>query len=639
MFYATRIKSVGEGIAVDVQGRTLSFIGYLPVEVGDTVYTDGNIIFGHVPPKGGSNMPDESSGIPVLGEEYLGDNNQKEMRGYFNKRGVYKASRIAGDDWIVNDKKKYFHDTKIQNEKIIDAEVSADGEIYLVTDGLYRTCQSVKYNNHLFRWLHSVVEGVDSTYLHAVHANIIPYVGEEVELGVDDDDINKPISIYKRDKITNEFNLISAFNLKALADIVKEKALDARDDIMAQSNQTGGINYWQQPDPPESFIALTYARPLTFRIDKQGDCDAIIIAGAYGYCFPYFLNDGSALEATFDSETPAFDEYLPACIDALERYIFVEGYYPFLNIDRYPAFTGTKKRNEEYTDEYKNYCEDAIKYYIPRVRFKHYEWQPVLFNSSMMFHVHNEEIVSVIKSFTCGGHDVLRTETWNEQYHSYANYHFTTVFEFDSNTCIFPLGNNFFLKIEGNSIDNYIYDNTGKKVVLIPPFELGALYSFSIIGSAADAYYVSDHIDQKAYEIVSSIGRTEEKISLIWHRFIPSIVPKNYMLYWRGSQPISFYSLYYRKFPNEFLKPENLKPYRFVEDIFDTKTLRDDFNETRDGFFRFNPSFVKLSGSKYLFGLNNEELWLYDGSRWKKISDGLKNFRLQELKDIRRAKK
>ena len=52
MFYATKIKEVAGDKAVDEQGKVLSFIGYLPVEVGDTVFTDGTIIFGNATPKG-----------------------------------------------------------------------------------------------------------------------------------------------------------------------------------------------------------------------------------------------------------------------------------------------------------------------------------------------------------------------------------------------------------------------------------------------------------------------------------------------------------------------------------------------------------------------------------------------------------
>ena len=48
MFYSTKIKSLGAGGAIDVNGRWLRFIGRLPVKEGDTVYTDGNVIFARI---------------------------------------------------------------------------------------------------------------------------------------------------------------------------------------------------------------------------------------------------------------------------------------------------------------------------------------------------------------------------------------------------------------------------------------------------------------------------------------------------------------------------------------------------------------------------------------------------------------
>ena len=122
MFYKTRIKSISNGSAVDVNGRRLTFIGWLPVKAGDTVFTDGKVIFGNAPPKGSPAIFDEPGGIPVLGDN--------ELRGYFNKQGKYKKYSIKGDEWIVNSDKTYKHDNGEEN--IIDAEISDDGKLYTV---------------------------------------------------------------------------------------------------------------------------------------------------------------------------------------------------------------------------------------------------------------------------------------------------------------------------------------------------------------------------------------------------------------------------------------------------------------------------------------------------------------------------
>lgn len=120
MFYKTTIKSVTQSGVIDVQGRSLQFIGYLPVKAGDTVYTDGRFIFGNAPPKGAPAIFDTPSGIPVLSDD---------LRGYFNNRGTFKQYSIAGTKWLVNDDKTFKHD---EGDNIIDAEISEDGELLTV---------------------------------------------------------------------------------------------------------------------------------------------------------------------------------------------------------------------------------------------------------------------------------------------------------------------------------------------------------------------------------------------------------------------------------------------------------------------------------------------------------------------------
>lgn len=117
MFYATKIREVGNGKAVDEQGKVLSFIGYLPVEVGDIVFTDGTVIFGNAKVKGTpATFSQENSGIPVLADQ--------NFRGYFTKDGAYKKYSVAGTNWLVNAKRSYAHD--LGEGIILDAEIARD---------------------------------------------------------------------------------------------------------------------------------------------------------------------------------------------------------------------------------------------------------------------------------------------------------------------------------------------------------------------------------------------------------------------------------------------------------------------------------------------------------------------------------
>ncbi len=121
MFYQTTVKSVTAGGVIDVQGKSLSLIGNKLVRVGDLIWTDGNVVFGHTPIRGGGILHAEPSGIPVLADD---------LRGYFNLSGDYKPYNIKGDTWIVNDKKIYAHDNNAA--EIIDAEIADDGKILTV---------------------------------------------------------------------------------------------------------------------------------------------------------------------------------------------------------------------------------------------------------------------------------------------------------------------------------------------------------------------------------------------------------------------------------------------------------------------------------------------------------------------------
>lgn len=629
MFYTTTIKSVGQSGVIDAQGRRLNFIGYLPVKAGDTVYTDGNVIFGNAPPKGAPAIFDEPSGIPVLGDE---DSSGDELRGYFTINGKYKRYRIAGDNWITNGKKKYAHDgdetsgTEIDGQRLIDAGITDDGDIYIVTDGLYRETQTTSYNHHIFIGYHNGNQfAADGP--HWVNSYIEPHIGEEITLGVASNPVDLSAVIYKNGKQTDEFNL------KPFADMVEEKSLEARDKIMAlsaSSDEYGnllpeppkGANRMEQPPPPDSFVAAKSARILTFKTDQQGNWDAIVTASAYGYCFPYLYLQGSVLEPTFTSATPQFDGYLQDCIEDLETYIFTRKYYPFLNIKRYsPRFTGEISISGYYTTAYANWATKAIAYYIPLVRYTFFEWFPVAFGASMLFHVHNGEIVTVMQSRYGGGNTVYSYGSWDETQH-YDNYNST--FEIgvalEENDWRFPVGDKIFLGGFGSEITG-LFDDDDKKISNVPQFD----QTIHFEPEYPLAY--STHNDAIAEVLYKEIAAPA--INAVHHHTVCLPSPR----YSYQENGITYST---EQFPDEFFSLNALKPYRFLNEFFDEKAIND---VNRDGLFRFNPSGANLKGGKLLFGVYGEKLYLKTSGEWQQVGDGLKNFRLRELKNIRKAKK
>ena len=121
-YFMTKIKSIGNGTATDTGGRILKFIGNLPCAAGDTVWTDGKVIFGNMTRKDTSLLDDTPSGIPVVA-----DNIYDTTRGYFKRSGIFKKMQIAEGNWVTNSKKIYGHG---END-ILDAEISTDNGLFV----------------------------------------------------------------------------------------------------------------------------------------------------------------------------------------------------------------------------------------------------------------------------------------------------------------------------------------------------------------------------------------------------------------------------------------------------------------------------------------------------------------------------
>ncbi len=380
MFYQTTVKSVTAGGVVDVQGKSLSLIGNKFVRAGDLIWTDGNVVFGHTPVRGGGIMFNEPSGIPVLSAD--------DLRGYINNRGMFKKFNVAQDDWLANSKNFFAHGNETFNgENVIDAEVSESGDVFIVTDGFYRKCQTVNYHNHLYYLVmrravekNSAGEIIFSSDHQFVY-DVAPIAGQQITLGANAADIDKPVIIYKNDEIFIEIPL-GEFAQKAI-----DECWRCNDELLAQSadistpttlpqQQGAPANFIQQPPPPsDSFIALAYSRVETFHVDQSGNWDAIISAAAYGHCFLYILLNGSLFHILFADETLRnFSRSLDIGLEFLETAVFDEARYPFLRFEKFPPFTGTKKDADgNYTDAYKQYTVDKLEYYIPLVRFLHYK--------------------------------------------------------------------------------------------------------------------------------------------------------------------------------------------------------------------------------------------------------------------------
>lgn len=122
--YNATVTGVGAGF-VNADGKTLRTIGNLPVKVGDTVYTDGRIAYGHVPVREQTNLPANSPGVPFIGIPIGTD---KEFQGYYTDAALRKPKHIGNvtnDSFITNNNSKLFLGRN-PYRKVIDTEILAN---------------------------------------------------------------------------------------------------------------------------------------------------------------------------------------------------------------------------------------------------------------------------------------------------------------------------------------------------------------------------------------------------------------------------------------------------------------------------------------------------------------------------------
>ena len=114
-----KVRSLCVGGLIDEQGRFLKVIGNLPIKEGETVWTDGNIAYGHIPIKSTVKPFWADGGYPVLADG---------INGYIRESGTYKAKELnlknEPNTYLMNTKNKIFgipNDFK-NRLNVIDAE-------------------------------------------------------------------------------------------------------------------------------------------------------------------------------------------------------------------------------------------------------------------------------------------------------------------------------------------------------------------------------------------------------------------------------------------------------------------------------------------------------------------------------------
>ena len=629
----------------------LRFIGNLPVSEGDLVWTDGNVIFGHIPRKNTPSIPVEQPAFPVEG--FL------NFQGFISQTGNYHYRKnFIVDNWIVNNKDNFIHGSETQDgQRIIDALITDNNDVFIAKEGFYLKNQTAIYHHPLWNITRIIPEKADSLqdelnrrYPFASLYRIRCGAGDTFHLGPQNylgNDKNDDIVILKNDIE------IDRLNLKSFADLTVDEALSVRDKIMAQSVKEG-FNLMNPDIPPDSFIASVFARPLAFNIKSNGDWDALITTSAYGFCFPYFSFDYSMFTASFpNGENEVFSENLNSCMTFFEQSVFEAKHIP-IEIERYPVWTGDKTDNDgNFLPEYQQYILDKCAYYIPRARFRHNLWMPALFNASFLFKLHNGELVDTLREYSGGGISTDNLECVEcdetQMIRAFDSTQYRHRIRVDTkdirkSTIEFPIDDNYYFVMNDARI-TAIHNNQGEKIL-----DLSELQNLDF--GLTSEYYVNcppifgiHYIkDSNVYSWASRWGVDVETILNSRPRFFAEVGGSSSLIYKIYSpdavQP---------ELDTIYIVPDFLQGHcgwlhfrRLKLPVSTTYDLYvDNMGNLFNGYFdwiRIKPCFAELKGGQFLFGLRGYPLYKIDAQgNAKKIGEELKNFRLNTLKHKSKA--
>lgn len=285
MFYATTIKKVTANGVEDIHGKILRFTGSLPWKEGDTVWTDGKFILGHVPIRGGAILSPEEVGIPVVADWILANGT---TCGYFNRRGRWKKKRIAEDSWIVNANRTYRHDSS----DILDAEIAITNGI---EDGLYvarwADASSQKYilqDNQQVADGEIIVEKDGQRFTSLRLSELAATIENEAKQDLED---NCPVFNHEADRVSNsaELKLFHVDTNGKWTAIIKFEC-----EVRRKFNWVDTSLYYKTDTIEYKHEVIPIPADSNFRDNVISNLANEIRARGVGYGF--LLNDGESLE-------------------------------------------------------------------------------------------------------------------------------------------------------------------------------------------------------------------------------------------------------------------------------------------------------------------------------------------------------
>lgn len=681
MFYQTVIQSVSANGIVDTKGKKLICAGNKIVQEGDLVWTDGQYIFGHTPIRGGSFIP-TLSGIPILGEKNLtGDG---ELRGYLTKGGKFKKYSTAKDGWITNSDKKFAHgEEEIDDVKVIDAYINKKGEKVIMTGGIYQDSRtfdltgmriSIIDNRTWGTWpgggkrdgdipiicerggVYKQTLGSESFPNDKIPAKILvdDKEGGEIDLEPYAKDIEKRAlqcaeKIMEQSHEKNDANLsLQRYNQLWLMAKSWIMAIVAHKEYSASDIENYDDPYVAKPPPDEPFIAYTTAYIQTGNIGEDG-FSGIIFASTYGYCFPYIQ---PRFKIGWHWRYDDWDDCFKKQFGTNES-----------GSPKYPA--------DMLLDEWK--CVPFGCSAIYKVTAGESEKEPVIFrefggvDSDVMIVEENEGCLANDVSYNPNGllREILRKRHVKLKIDDEVNDENNKADEGN----LLSVGNGFYWMDKFGRLS--FYDSEKNKIAENIPVHDDFLH----IEIEHGEYYADQMRYDKHFTPEGEIGDDNTAQCMLFFNDKPYLHCKFYTSDGETENKIMFIGgagelLDYANDNGEDLEKlngEQAKPYivmycggaepeetdeepflpmdgYYIKKFGEEDKTRTSNSEDEESYtlepLQFTPLFMKLKNGSYLYGVKGGKLYFKekDGEQ-QEIGDGVKNFRLQELKNIGRARK
>lgn len=281
------IQSVGVGGVIDNNGRNLRVIGNIPIQPGDTVWTDGRIVYGHRPVRPNVKPQTQKSGIPF----FCIDKNRQG--GYITANGNVKIIDNVSTfnylhTWLYTDPDKvyyeYFYKQGVGTDFYLDMLCTSDTVLtaeYTNLDEAFNGLPNKDFSRNGQKYNDAAFLAINLIYLQS---------GENFTLGKQDGNkvySNPRITIKKNGNVISSFTLTNyLFAIEKIQEIYL--SYDSYEEEVEKRYTWTGTYDGVVCD---IFIGSVVVQVLNFHFtDTSGAWEMVILSVAQGSCAPHTID-------------------------------------------------------------------------------------------------------------------------------------------------------------------------------------------------------------------------------------------------------------------------------------------------------------------------------------------------------------